>query len=176
MKKNKLLIILFALVLIVTGCNKKEEDTTKTGSDTNTTTEDKTNTSNTKILTCTADKTDELGSTIEAVYKVTYKDEYVDLIETEEKVTSDNSQVLDYYKETIESIYLPYKDLDHYDYNVIKKGNQVISTTKIDYSSIDTDKMIEINSAMKSLIKGGKIKVSDVKSLYESSQVGATCK
>ena len=175
MKKNKLLIILFALVLIVTGCSKKEEDTTKTGSDTNTTVEDKTNTSDTKILTCTADKTDELGSTIEAVYKVTYKDEYVDLIETEEKVTSDNSQVLDYYKEAIESIYLPYKDLDHYDYNVIQKDNQVISTTKIDYSSIDTDKMIEINSAMKSLIKDGKIKVSDVKSLYESSQVGATC-
>lgn len=174
MKKNKLLIILFALVLIVTGCNKKEEDTNKVDNN-STTVEDKSNASSTKILTCTANKTDELGSTIEAVYKVTYKDEYVDLIETEEKVTSDNSQVLDYYKEAIESIYLPYKDLEHYDYNVIKKGNQVISTTKIDYSNIDTDKMIEINSAMKSLIKDGKMKISDVKSLYESSQIGATC-
>lgn len=175
MKRNKLLIILFALMLIVTGCSSKESDTNKTDGKNDTKTEDKASVDETKILTCTADKTDELGSVINAIYKVTYKGEYVDLIETEEKVTSDNSQVLNYYKEAIESTYLPYKDLEHYNYSVVLKDNQVISTTKIDYSKIDTNKMIEINSSMKSLIKNGKVKMSDVKSLYESDQIGATC-
>lgn len=175
MKKNKLLIILFALMLVITGCSAKEKDTTKTEDKTSTKTEDKIDSNETKILTCTANKTDEVGSTIGAVYKVVYKGEYVDLIETEEKVTSDNEQVLNYYKETIEGVYLPFKDLEHYDYNVVLKDNQVISTTKIDYSKIDTNKMIEINSAMKTIIKDGKVKVSDIRSLYESAQIGAVC-
>lgn len=174
MKKNKLLIILFALMLVITGCSTKEEDTTKIEDKTSTKTEDKIDSNETKILTCTATKTDEV-STIEAVYKVVYRGEYVDLIETEEKVTSDNEQVLNYYKETTEGVYLPFKDLEHYDYNVVLKDNQVISTTKIDYSKIDTNKMIEINSAMKTIIKDGKVKVSDVRSLYESAQIGAVC-
>lgn len=175
MKKNKLLVILFALMLIVTGCSSKESDTNKTDGKNDTKTEDKVSVDETKILTCTADKTDELGSVIHAVYKVTYKGEYVELIETKERVTSDNNEVLNYYKEAIESIYLPYKDLENYNYDVTLKDNQVISTTRIDYSKIDTNKMIEINESMKSLIKNGKIKVTDVKSLYESDQVGAIC-
>ena len=50
----------------------------------------------------------------------------------------------------------------------------VISKVDINYSKIDTNKLIEIDKANSQIITDGKIKVSSVKSLYE--KLGATCK
>ena len=73
-------------------------------------------------------------------------------------------------------MYLVYKNVEHYYYDVTISGNTLTSITKIDYSKIDTDKMIEIDSANASLIKNGKIRLTDLRETYESSSVGATCK
>lgn len=157
MKKSFLLVILLIMTLLVTGCDSGSDNETKT-------------------LTCTRNVTVAEGVRMELVYNATYTGDYVDVVETEEKVISDSEEVLEIYQTSIETMYSPYKDLEHYYYNVTISGDTLTSTTKIDYSKIDTDKMIEIDSANAALIKNGKVKISDLRSMYESSTVGAICK
>ncbi len=151
--RKVLLTVLLVTVLMVTGCSSSEE---------------------TKTLTCTRSATVTTGVRMELSYKATYKGDYVELIETEEKVISDNESVLNTYKTSIETLYSPYKDVEYHDYSVDVSGDTLTSKTRIDYSKIDTDKLIEIDSANASLIKDGKIKIDDIRTMYEST--GATCK
>lgn len=139
-------------MLFVTGCGKEES----------------------KTLTCTRTATIQAGVDMSLNYKVTYKGENVQLVESEEKITADDKDYLKTYETTVNNMYSPYKDVEHYNYNVSIDGNTLTSTTKIDYEKIDTDKMIEIDSANKALIKDGKVKMNDLKTAYEA--LGATCK
>lgn len=152
MKKRILLVALLVVALGITGCGKEEV----------------------KELNCTRTATITEGTNVDLSYNIKYKGDYVEVVKTEEKVTSDDKNVLETYKTTIEKTYSPYKDVEHYDYSVDISGNTLISKTTIDYTKIDTNKMIEIDSANGSIIKDGKIKVEDIKSMYES--IGATCK
>ena len=71
-------------------------------------------------------------------------------------------------------MYSPYKNVEHYDYDVQISGDTLTSKTRIDYSQIDTNQMLEIDSANEALIHDGKVKINDIKLMYES--LGATCK
>ena len=53
------------------------------------------------------------------------------------------------------------------------EDNKLVITKGQEGLQIDTDKLIEIDSANSTLIKDGKIKIEDMQSLYES--VGTTC-
>lgn len=107
-------------------------------------------------------------------YKVFYKNNYVTRVKSEESIETSSTSTLNTYKEQIEKIYSPYKDIKFYQYNVTINSNKLVSTVDINYEKIDTKKLIEIDSANSQLIKNGKVKLSDVRSLYE--QLGATCK
>ncbi len=151
-KKSLLLVVMSVCVLLLTGC----------GSD-----------SETKTMTCSRSMNqDSLKTSLN--YTITYKGKYVTNVKSVETVESDDNTLLESYKSQVESIYSPYKNVDHYDYKVTIDGNKLTSTADINYEEIDTDKLIEIDSANSSLIKDGKILVSDIKSVYE--QLGATCK
>lgn len=153
MKKKVLFGLFLTAILLVTGCNSKVEE---------------------KTLTCTRTATLAEGVNMDLNYKAIYAGDYVQKIETIEKIISDNTDYLTAYANNVEAIYAPYKNIEHYNYSVEIKDNVLTSTTKIDYSKIDTDKLIEIDSANATLIKDGKIKIEDIKALYES--IGATCK
>lgn len=153
MKKVLSILVVFVGILVFTGCESNAE----------------------KTMNCTRSATITSGIKMDLDYKITYKGDYVTYIESVEKVISDDEDVLDAYKDQLETEYEPYADLDHYSSKVAIKGDTLTSTTKIDYAKIDTDKLIEIDSANSTLIeKDGKLKISTVQSLYES--VGATCK
>ena len=107
-------------------------------------------------------------------YKVFYKNNYVTRVKSEESIETSSTSTLNTYKEQIEKIYSPYKDVKFYQYNVTINDNKLVSTVDINYEKIDTKKLIEIDFANSQLIKNGKVKLSDVRSLYE--QLGATCK
>lgn len=113
------------------------------------------------------------GISMDLQYEVLYTGDYVDVVKSTEKVTSDNKEVLETYRTTVEKQYEPYKDIEHYNYNVSIEGNVLTSTTNIDYTKIDTSKMIEVDSANGTLIKDGKVKLDTVKQLY--NQMGITC-
>lgn len=149
MKKLKLLLVVL-LALIVTGCAQQEE----------------------KTMTCT--RTLNQGDLkMELNYTVVYQGDYVKKVKSVEKITSEDSSVLEAYKSQVEELYTPYDKIDYYDTKVTIDGNTMTSTADIDYEKIDVDKLIEIDSATSQLFTDGKIKVETLESVY--NQVGATC-
>lgn len=151
MKKGKIFGVIFILILI-TGCGKSN---------------------GVKTMSCTRTM-DQNGIKTSLIYTVTYSNDIVKKVKSEESVETDSSDILSTYKEQIESLYSPYKDVKYYTYNVSIEGNKLISSVDIDYEKIDTDKLLEIDSSNGQLIKDGKIKIDDIKSVYET--IGATCK
>lgn len=154
-KLTKLSVLLLVGLLVFTGCDGKKEEEAKT-------------------LTCT--KTGEVTTGIEAdfSYKITYRGDYVEKVNTVEKLKTDNEEYLNQYKELVEEGYKDYKDLKYYDYSVDVKDGVLTSKVDIDYSKVDTKKMIEIDSNNATLIKDGKIKLNDLKAVYQAT--GAVCK
>lgn len=153
MKRGVYLSLLFIMVLVLaTGCGQKQ-----------------------KTMTCTRKGTITTGTTFDYNYKVTYTGKYVDELNIIETVKSDSSEYLETLKETVEAIYEPYDGIKYHTWDVSVKGDTLTSHRNIDYSKIDTDKLIEIDSANAQLIKDGKVSIDTVKSLYES-QLGLTCK
>lgn len=150
-RKYLFLAVTMLVVFLVTGCSSSEE----------------------KTMTCTRTM-NQSGMKTNLNYKVTYSGDYVNRVQSEESIETSDTTTLNTYKEQIEKIYTPYKDIKYYAYNVTIDGNKLVSTVDINYAKIDTKKLIEIDSANSQLINDGKVKLSSVKSLYE--QLGATCK
>lgn len=153
MKKILSALLIMVGAFALTGCEGKETE---------------------KTLVCTRTATIADGVKMDLRYEVEYKGDYVTKLDSTEKVITDNQEYLDAYEATILETYEPYKDIEHYDYDVEVEGNTLTSKVEVDYDKIDTEKLIEIDSANEALIKDGKIKISDMQAIYES--VGATCK
>lgn len=149
-RKYLFLAVTMLVVFLVTGCSSSKE----------------------KTMTCTRTM-NQSGMKTNLNYKVTYSGDYVNRVQSEESIETSDTTTLNTYKEQIEKIYTPYKDVKYYTYNVTVNGNKLVSTVDINYAKIDTKKLIEIDSANSQLINDGKVKLSSVKSLYE--QLGATC-
>ena len=149
-RKYLFLAVTMLVVFLVTGCSSSEE----------------------KTMTCTRTM-NQSGIKTNLNYKVTYSGDYVNRVQSEESIETSDTTTLNTYKEQIENVYTPYKDVEYYTYNVTVNGNKLVSTVDINYAKIDTKKLIEIDSANSQLINDGKVKLSSVKSLYE--QLGATC-
>ncbi len=150
MRKLKKIIILVGICLLfATGCTGK-----------------------TKTMVCTRNA-NQNGMKVELRYEVEYTKNTVNKVSSTEKIISESKDILETYKKTVEATYSPYKDVEHYNYEVSIDGNTLTSVTEIDYSQIDTDKLMEIDSANGALIKDGKINIDDLRSAYES--IGTTC-
>lgn len=158
MKKRYLfLAIVMVGVFLITGCSSKGKDIVNNGN----------------VMTCTR-SVNKNGMKTSLNYKVYYEGDDVTRIKSEESIQMENNKSLKGYKEQIEKVYEPYKNVKFYNYNIAIRGNKLISKVDINYSKIDTNKLIEIDKANSQIITDGKIKVSSVKSLYE--KLGATCK
>jgi len=148
MKKTLGLVLAGCCILLVTGC----------GGD--------------KTLNCSRTM-NQNGIKADLKYEVTYSGDTVKKVKSTEKITSDSEDALKTYKDSIEATYAPYKNIEHYNYNVAIDGKTLTSTAEINYEKIDTAKMIEVDSANSQLIKDGKVSLKDLKAAYKS--VGATC-
>ena len=148
---KKIGLVLFMSLLLLTGCTKEENG----------------------VLTCT--RTAKQGNIdLSLNYKITYTGEYVNTIETTEIVKSEDQNTLNLYKSQIENVYKPYKEIDYYENEITLEGNTLTSKTTIDYDYINIDDLIEIDSANEQILKDGKAKVSDFRTMYEN--IGASCK
>lgn len=148
--KKILLSILLVTICLITGCGTKQE----------------------KTMTCTRTLS-QSGIKMDLTYIIKYKDDYVTNLESIETVISDDNNILETYKKEAESIYKPYNGIKYYDYSVEIEGDTLVSTLNINYSKVDTDKMIKVDSSNKQIIKDGKVKLSDVESIYK--QIGLNC-
>lgn len=148
--KKKILGVLAVGVVLLTGCSTKEG-----------------------TLTCKIEKDIDSTTKLESTYNVDYKDGYATLLNTTETIISDNKEVLEAYKSNLEKMYSSYRSIKYYDNDIKVEDNKLISTTKVNYEKIDTDKLIEIDKNNKAAMENGKVKVSVLKEAYE--QLGATC-
>lgn len=156
MKKIKFITIVLVCVLLMTsGCGKDAKKAKK------------------NILECTSSATQGV-LTIELKYTITYQGDYVQKEVSVNKITATKDVDLNAYKNTIEAEYEPYKDIKYYDNKIKIEKNTITSTRTIDYSKIDTDKLLSAGSEYYELITDGKVKLSTLKDLY--TNIGMTCK
>lgn len=106
-------------------------------------------------------------------YEVIYTGNYVDNFKSMEKIVSDNEDLLETYQEQVEEQNELYREIEYYNYNVSIEGNTLINAIMIDYSKIDTAKMIEVDKESAQIIQEDKVKIDTMKNLYE--QMEFTC-
>lgn len=134
------------------------------------------NKSKEEVINCNLKMT-ETGDnyTIEAKYTIYGKDDIVTKVSTTEIVESEDTEILDYFEEYLNSTYSELNDTySGYDFKVTKEEGKVTSDVNIDYSAVDMEKYIENNTAMKSYVNDdNKLTIENAKLIYES--LGATC-
>jgi len=151
MKKSFILFSIIVVILMLSGCINKDE---------------------VKTMKCSRTLTqDSVKMTLN--YEVDYKGDYVQTVHSVEKIKSSDKSILNSYKKQLESFYSSYKNIEYYSSNVVINGDELVSTVDINYAKIDTDKMIEVDSANALIIKDGKVKIDDVRTTYES--LGTIC-
>lgn len=150
-KNWQVILGVFIIVFLTTGCNSNKD----------------------LSITCTRTM-NQNNITTSIKYNIEYSDDYVTRVKSVETVETDNSEILNTYKEEIESSYSPYQDIDYYEYNVDINDNKLTFTTDVNYEKVDTDKLLDIDSNNSELIKDGKIEVDSLKTVYEN--LGAICK
>ena len=111
---------------------------------------------------------------LDAVYKAFYKGEYVNKVETVEKIYSSDTSMLNAFKSSVESTYQSNNaKYGGYNYSVTIDGTVLTSNATINYEVLNVAKMVEDEPSMKPYTKDNKMTVNGVKAIYES--LGATC-
>ena len=123
-------------------------------------------------MICTYSTTADVYS-MKTKYVVKYKNGVVNNVQTEEIFTKYDEETLKEYKSTLENMYMPYSDLDYYDYSIVIKDNQVISKININYKKLDMNKFIEIDSKNKDILTNNKVAIKKLKKIYKNN--GARC-
>lgn len=158
MKKILSIVMVSIVVLTLTGCAKGNSK------------------GETKLVkTCTMTVTDS-DYEIESEYKVYGSGKTVDSVVTVETVISDDDDILDYLEEYSDTTYSNMnKTYGGYTFNIDRQDNKLITTTTIDYNTMDMNKFVSDNSAMKKFVNSdNKLLIDGIVSLYKS--MGATCK
>ena len=166
MKKNSIAVLVFTLILFLTGCDSSNDTNLGT----------KYSTDGLNHITCSRDaEASDENTDVEIKYDLYYDDnDYLKVLKSVEKITSSNGEVINKYKEAYEKVYSVYNDIDYYDNNIVVQDNTITSTTSINYGKIDMDKLLEIEGKEDNVkVENGKIKLSDWKSF--AKKYGTTC-
>ena len=106
-------------------------------------------------------------------YEVYYTGEILNLVQSEEKVTSNNSANLDEYETAYRKIKTYYEGLSYYDIEIIRESNSVTNKAMINYDKIDIGKLLDIEGEEDNIIENGVAKISKWKEL--AKKLGAKC-
>ena len=148
---KKVFIVLGVLLLLVTGCGKEAAGK----------------------MVCT--RTTNMNNVeMDLRYEVYYEGNNVNKVQSTEKVISEDAETLQTYQEQVKKIYSSFDNVDHYNYDVSIEGDTLTSTTDIDYTKIDMDQLLKIDSSIEQFLNdNGKIDLDKITQVYE--QTGATC-
>lgn len=144
-------LILFICLFCLTGCDKKG------------------------TINCTLSSKDVItGYELQSNYKINYKGKYVLNVETEEIVTSDSEDVLDYFENQVNTSYNALNEAyGGYNINVTREDNKLSSKVIIDYSKMNIEQYVTDSPTLKEYTENNKMLKDGVVALYES--LGATC-
>ena len=162
MKKIISLFLVIISLFIITGCeeNDTEIEVTKEKDE--------------STLKCTRTASGMNDATASLNYTIYYRGDYVTKTVSVEKVTSDDSSVLDTYQQSYEKIFVPYKDIDYYENKVDRTSTSVTSITVINYEKVDVSKILAIEGEDGNIYdEDGKVKKDTLVSFYK--KYGAKC-
>jgi len=150
--KKGLIVLAVMLLVLVTGCTSSKEEK----------------------MVCTRTSTMN-GIKLDLNYQVYYQKDVVNKVQTTEKITSTSKETLAIYKKAVEDLYSNFNGIKHYNYDIAIEGDTLTSKTDINYSKINIDDLLKIDSSIEQLLnKDNKISLEKIKEVYEST--GAICK
>ena len=149
MKKISIIVLILSL-FIITGCDKETE--VKINGE-------KIDTSKMEHKHCTREAT-MTGGEVSLNYDIYYIGDKLEILKSEEKVTSDSEETLNTYEEAYKKIHSNYEGIEYYDTKVERTDNSVTSYITINYAKIDADKLIAIEGEKDNVFENKKAKVS----------------
>ena len=154
-KEIKTACLITLLAFGVTGCTKDETP---------------------KKITCTLENKNVVSNyTLNSTYNINYVGKTVKSVETVEKVTSTDENIIKTFESTFNETYSKLdKEYGGYVFEVKTENDSVTSTVSIDYSKMDLDKLVKDQPSMKdSMNEDNELLVSRLQESYEA--MGATC-
>lgn len=150
--KKGLIVLVVMLLVLVTGCTSSKEEK----------------------MVCARTSTMN-GIKLNLKYQVYYQKDVVNKVQTTEKITSTSKETLATYKKAVEDLYSNFNGIKHYNYDIAIEGDTLTSKTDINYSKININDLLKIDSSIEQLLnKDNKISLEKIKEVYEST--GAICK
>lgn len=163
MKKISIIIVLF-LVILLCGCESKDNEIIINNKPVNT--------SKMEHKHCTREAT-ATGAEVKLEYDIYYTGSTLNILKSQEKVISANEEILNIYEEAYKNVHSNYSGLDYYDTEVIRGDTTVTSNISINYDEIDIDKLIEIEGEEDNIFINKVPKVD--KWLELAKKFGTTC-
>lgn len=159
---KKISILIFICFIFLTGCSNSELDSDY-------------NTEGLSHITCKRDAVSEEENTkVNISYDIYYKGEYLEILKSKEEIISSSEEILNSYEDAYKKVFSVYDNLKYYSNEIKRDSESVISTTYINYSKIDIDKLMEIEGTSDNVkVVDGKIKVSDWKEF--AKKYGTVC-
>lgn len=168
MKKNKIVILLIAAILLLSACESTEKKEIETPEG------NKIIISNeTKHKHCTRKGSIGDAGEVKLNYDIYYTGEILNSLRSEEQIISNSKETLDKYEEAYRKIHVNYEGLDHYDTSVVRTDTTVTSIMVINYDMIDIEKILAIEGEENNIIENGKAKVQ--KWLDLAKKFGTEC-
>ena len=134
MKKVFVIVSLFLVIILLCGCEDKE----------NVVINGKTiNTSKMEHKHCTRNGTLD-GGEVKLEYDIYYTGDVLNVVKSLEKVISPDENILNSYEQAYKGIHAHYIGLDNYDTEVVRGDTSVTSLMNINYDEIDIDELIRI--------------------------------
>lgn len=168
------LLLFLCAVLVTTGCDTKTNNNLTNKNDNKNNNQDVVNKE--VVTKCTLSKSDSTnGYDVNSTYTVYSTDKIVNKVETVEKVTSTNASVLKQFEDTLNNLYSSMNSkYGGYTFSVTNSNNEVVATTKIDYTKLDIAKLVSDEPSTKSIVNSdNKITLDGILKTYE--QIGAVC-
>lgn len=165
--KKKVLLILGIVLLSLVGC---EEENNKTSIISN---NEKINTSKMEHKHCTRTATASDDIEVSLNYDIYYTGDILNIVHSEEKVTSSKKENLDLYEESYKKISEYYKDLEYYDFEVTRDENSTAAKITINYDKVDIGKLLDIEGEEDNIIENGQAKLD--KWMELSKKFGTSC-
>ncbi len=155
MKKKIFGVLCVAMMLILVGCGKEAEA---------------------KVTKCTLSKNDVINNyKLESTYEIHYKGDIVNSVKSAEKVTSDDSSIIDQFATTLTDTYSKMQEAyGGYEYDITRGTDNVVGDVSIDYEKLNLEKLAEDDPTMSNLLNDdNKILKEKLQSMYEG--LGAEC-
>ncbi len=153
---KKYVLVLFLVVVLISGCSDKEKVKEY-------------------VKSCTMTSTDDLNNyKLNSQVNIHIKGDIVDKVNLKETVTSYDEEILSNFETYFTATYKEENNnYGGYTIDIKKQSDKVVSNVTIDYNKIDIKKLKENNSSIKKYISDDKVSFEGVKSLYTS--LGFTC-